>query len=95
MGGGGPGFSGGELHFEPGGLLPDPQVRKRQVGPEVGPTSGLYGCIPTGMHGPICIIWANLTPFSLPDRGAAAWPARQLHLRRRERARRAAGARAS
>jgi hypothetical protein len=30
------------------------QVRKtpRQVGPEVGPTSAVYSCIPTGMHGP-------------------------------------------
>ena len=36
-----------------------------QVGPEVGPTSAFYGCIPFGMHGPTCIFWANLTPFSL------------------------------
>jgi hypothetical protein len=27
--------------------------------------SPLYSCIPTGMHGPTCIFWANLTPFSL------------------------------
>ena len=25
----------------------------------------VYSCIPTGMHGPTCIFWANLTPFSL------------------------------
>ena len=48
-----------------GGL---PQLNKcegRQVGPEVGPTSAFYTCTPTGMHGPACIFWANLTPFSL------------------------------
>ena len=27
------------------------------------PTSALYSCIPTGMHGPTSIFWANLTPF--------------------------------
>jgi hypothetical protein len=37
---------------------------RRQVGPEVGPTAALYSCIPTGMHGPTCIFWANLTAFS-------------------------------
>jgi hypothetical protein len=32
------------------------QVRnRRQVGPEVGPTSALHSCIPTGMPGPTCI----------------------------------------
>ena len=24
-----------------------------------------FSCIPSGMHGPTCIFWANLTPFSL------------------------------
>jgi hypothetical protein len=38
---------------------------RRQVGPEVGPTSAFYSCIPTIMCGPTCIFWANLTPFSL------------------------------
>jgi hypothetical protein len=33
---------------------------RRQVGPEVGPTAAFYSCISTGMHGPICIFWANL-----------------------------------
>jgi hypothetical protein len=37
-------------------------------GPEVGPTSVFYSCIPTGMHGPTCIFWADLTPFSLETR---------------------------
>ena len=34
------------------------------VSSEVGPTLALYRCIPTGMHGPTCIFWVNLTPFS-------------------------------
>jgi hypothetical protein len=37
----------------------------RQVGPEVGPTPAISSCIPTGMHGPTCIFWVNLTPFPL------------------------------
>jgi renal tumor antigen len=44
------------------------QVRNgRQVGPQVhGPTPAFRSCVPTGMHGPTsCIVWANLTPFSL------------------------------
>ena len=42
------------------------QVRKTpRVGPEIGPTSAFYSCILTGMHGPACIFWANLTPSSL------------------------------
>jgi hypothetical protein len=41
-------------------------VRKTPtVGPEVGPTSAFYSCIPTGMHGPTYIFWANLTLCSL------------------------------
>jgi hypothetical protein len=34
----------------------------------------LYRCVPTGMHGPTCIFWANLTPLSL-DHGARTLPA--------------------
>ena len=34
-----------------------------QVGPEVGPTSAFYSHIPTGMRGPTCIVWADLTPL--------------------------------
>ena len=30
----------------------------------------LYRCIPTGMRGPTCILWANLTPFSRKARAA-------------------------
>ena len=47
------------------GLLEKQERERRQVGPEVGPTSAFYSCIPTGMHGPTCIFWANLTLFSL------------------------------
>jgi hypothetical protein len=36
-----------------------------RVGPEVGPASALYRCIPAGMHGPACTVWATLTPVSL------------------------------
>ena len=28
-----------------------------------------YSCIPTGLHGPTCIFWANLTPFALQHGG--------------------------
>jgi hypothetical protein len=41
------------------------QVRRPQVGPEVGPTSAFYSCIPAAIHGPTCIFWANVTPFSV------------------------------
>ena len=37
----------------------------RRVGPVVGPTPAFYSCVPTGMHGPACIFWADLTPCSL------------------------------
>ena len=32
--------------------------------PRSGPTSA-FDSIPTGMHGPTCMFWANLTPLSL------------------------------
>ena len=35
---------------------------KDHVGPEVGPTSAFSSCVPTGIHGPTWIFWANLTP---------------------------------
>jgi hypothetical protein len=45
------------------------QVRKTpsrsSSGPEVGPTSAFYSCIPTEMHGPTCSFRANLTTVSL------------------------------
>ena len=39
----------------------DHQVRSRQVGPEVGPTSVFSSCVPTVMCEPTCIFWANVT----------------------------------
>ena len=44
-------------------MRPNPELEIHQVGPEPGPTSIFYSCIPTGMHGPTWICWANLTPF--------------------------------
>jgi hypothetical protein len=41
------------------------QGERRQVGSEVGPTSAFCSCIPTGMHGPTCIFWADLASLSL------------------------------
>jgi hypothetical protein len=42
------------------------QCERYQVGLEFGPTSALDSRVPTGMYGPTCIFWANLTtPFSL------------------------------
>jgi hypothetical protein len=34
------------------------QVRKT-------PSSAFYSCTTTGMHGPTCMFWAKLTPFSI------------------------------
>ena len=44
---------------------PDPERERHRVGPEIGPTSAFSSYTPTGMHGPTCILWANLTHFSL------------------------------
>jgi hypothetical protein len=42
------------------------QVRKTPSWPRSWANFSLfYSYIPTGMHGPTCIFWANLTPFSL------------------------------
>ena len=40
-------------------------LTSEKVGPEFGQTSAFYNCILTGVHGPTCIFWANLTNFSL------------------------------
>ena len=32
---------------------------------KLGQLHPFYSCIPTGIHGPTCFFWANLTPFSL------------------------------
>jgi hypothetical protein len=49
------------------------QVRRRQVGPEVGPSSAVCSYVPTGMDGSTCIVRANLTPFS-PQPPSGGWP---------------------
>ena len=41
------------------------QVRKTPSWPRSWANSSLSRCVFTGMHGPTCIFWANLTPFSL------------------------------
>jgi hypothetical protein len=38
---------------------------RRRVGPEVGPTPAFRSCTPNGMHGPTCILRADLTPCPL------------------------------
>ena len=43
------------------------KLERRQVGPEVGPTSAFSSCIPAGVHGPTGIFWANLMPSSPKD----------------------------
>ena len=48
----------------------EPERERRRVGPEVGPTSAFHSRTCTGMRGPACIFWANLTPFSL---GGTKW----------------------
>ena len=56
--------------------------------PRSGANSSAYRCIPTGMHGPSCVCWAKLKPFSLkasaPSTCARPW-------RRRHRQPRAGG----
>ena len=37
---------------------------RRRVGPEVGPTAVFHSRTPTGMRGPACVFWVNLTHFS-------------------------------
>ena len=48
-------------------------------------------CIPTGTHGPTCVFWANLTPFSLKAKRAeeAAEAVAGAAAKARERQRRA------
>ena len=38
------------------------QVRKTPSWPRSWANSSLNSCIPTGMYGPTCLFWANLTP---------------------------------
>jgi hypothetical protein len=59
--GGVPGGGGGRPDRGAAGTASE---KEGQVGPEVGPSSAFYRCMPTGMHGPTCTLWANLTLFS-------------------------------
>jgi hypothetical protein len=55
------------------------QVRKTPCWPRSRSNfSLLFSCVPTGMHGPTCIFWANLTPFALPAAQRAREPAERL-----------------
>ena len=61
-------------------LPPAPlQVRKTPSWPRSWANFSLDHCIPTGMHGPTCIFWANLTPFSPQDLDwSPPFPAKQM-----------------
>ena len=43
---------------------------------KLGQRQPFYSRIPTGMYGPTCISWANLTPFSLRRCGPLERPHR-------------------
>ena len=53
------------------------KVRKTPSWPRSWANFTLCSCIPTGIHGPTCIFWANLTPFSLEAAILEAAPARE------------------
>jgi hypothetical protein len=63
------------LGLRPLGNKDDARVRKTPSWPRSRANSRLYSCIPAGMHGPTCIFWANLTPFSLAAQHPAEAPA--------------------
>ena len=46
-------------------VLPITKVRQPPSWPRSWATSAFSCCIPTGMHGPACVFWTNLTAFSL------------------------------
>ena len=56
------------------------QVRKTPSWPRSWGNFSLYSCIPTGMHGPTRIFWANLTTFSLTGLDAAGPLVGERHL---------------
>ena len=59
-----------QLHAEAADLkAKEAQVRKTPSWPRSWANFSLFSCIPTGRHGPTCNFWANLTHFSLTDRG--------------------------
>ena len=58
---------------------------RNQVGPEAGPTPAFYSCVLTGMRGPTCTFWANLTPSCVAQLGRRALPrARERELQARQ-----------
>jgi hypothetical protein len=65
------------------GRRPAAQVRKPSSWPRSWANFNLYGCSPTGMHGPACTFWADLTPFSLQAQAARRWWRRRRRRRRR------------
>ena len=46
------------------------QVRKTPtaLAQKLGQPQPFSSCVPAGMYGPACIVWAKLTPFSLQAR---------------------------
>jgi hypothetical protein len=63
----------------PSSLWVGAQVRETKLAQK---TSALYSCVPTGTHGPTCIFWANLIPFSLQRYQLARIPAPSTDARR-------------
>ena len=55
-------------------------VRKTPNWPRSWANFSLYSCIPTGMHGPTRIFWANVTTFSLTGLDAAGPLVGERHL---------------
>ena len=54
----------------PRSLEPDAGEKDAKLAQKLGQPQLFCSCrSPTGMHGPTCTFWANLTPFSLPDGG--------------------------
>ena len=41
-----------------------PGEKDDKLAQKLGQLQPFYSCVPTGVHGPTCILWANLTPFS-------------------------------
>jgi hypothetical protein len=43
------------------------EIKVRKLAQKLGQLQPFCSCIPTGMHGPTCIVWANLnsTPSSI------------------------------
>ena len=46
--------------YVPDRVITNAELERRQLCPEVGPTSAFYRCVPTGVRGPACTFWATL-----------------------------------